>query len=177
MKPIETLTDDDFSALVRAAVALPDAPPALVKRAVGLWTEVAPSALKQVADAAINHIRAVLSFDSWTASPASLGLRASHSTQARHLMFSAPGRDIDVRVLSSSESFVIAGQILGPDDHGMVEITVDTHAENPHRVHSAPLDELGSFRTSDLRAGTYWMTLRLGDDAIELPPIDVGNRR
>ena len=173
MKSINDLTEDEFAGLVKAAVHLPDAPPAAVRAAVGLWKEK-PASLMQVAEGAVDRILAVLSFDSWTASPASLGLRSAQSTESRHLMFSSPGRDIDLRVLSAEGSFVLAGQILGPDERGSVEISVNTEQNNPKIIRSAPLDDLGGFHLDNLRAGTYWMTLRMNGDDIVLPAIVVG---
>ena len=42
---------------------------------------------------------------------------------------------------------------------------------------AAALDALGEFRLEGVRRGAYVLTLRLGDDEIVLPPIDVGERR
>ena len=36
---------------------------------------------------------------------------------------------------------------------------------------------LGEFRLEGMRRGTYVLTLRMGDDEIVLPPIEVGERR
>ncbi|GEM_PF-803239 len=177
MKPIESLSDDELAALVNGAAALPDAPPALVKSALGLWQAAQPAvASKTAAPGLLNKIRAVLTFDSWTASPAALGLRSMPS-QTRHLLFSAHGRDIDLRIVSSAESYVLAGQILGPDEPGCVELAIDTASEYAARsMLTTPLDELGAFRLDNIRAGTYWMTLKFAGDAVELPQIDVGER-
>ena len=176
MKPVKTLTDDEFSDLVKAAVALPDAPPAAVHAAVRLWPAQEATALSQVAGAAINRIKAVLSFDSWSTTPMALGLRSA-PTEGRHMLFSAQGRDIDLRIVSAADSYVLAGQILGPDDVGSVALSVDTHGDqNSPSTRTATLDDLGGFRLEDVRAGTYWMTLRLAGDAVELPAIKVGPR-
>ena len=178
MKPIATLTDDEFANLVQAAVALPDAPPALVRSAIALFRDAQPSPLMAAAENVLQCIRAVLTFDSWTATPASLGLRSMPApTQTRHMMFSAQGRDIDLRIVSSADSFVLAGQILGPDETGLVELSVDTHNDRAAQtLRTTRLDDLGSFRLEDIRAGTYWMTLKLGSDAVELPAISVGRQ-
>ncbi len=176
MKPIATLNDDEFSGLVKAAVDMPDAPAAWVRSAVALFPATAASPLGKAADAVLNRVRAVLSFDSWAQSPTALGLRATASTQTRQMMFSAPGRDIDVRIVSANDSYVLAGQILGPDENGAVELSVNTEEQSARLVHSTNLDDLGSFRIDNLRAGTYWMTLHLNNAAVELPPIEVGGR-
>lgn len=179
MKPIQSLTDDELAGLVRGAAALPDAPAALVSSALGLWQAAHPAAAPVAAagDSLLNKIRAVLTFDSWSASPAALGLRSAPS-QTRHMMFSAQGRDIDLRIVSSAESFVLAGQILGPDETGLVELAVDTSTEQATpTLRSTSLDELGAFHLDNVHAGTYWMTLKFAGAAVELPPIDVGTRR
>ena len=36
---------------------------------------------------------------------------------------------------------------------------------------------MGEFRLEGIRRGTYVLTLRLGEDEIVLPPIDVGEHR
>lgn len=178
MKSIATLTDDEFSDLVRGAVALPDAPPALVRSAVDLWRAAHPSLLTAAAGNVLQRIRAVLTFDSWSVAPTALGLRSMPAqSQTRHMLFSAQGRDIDLRIVSAADSYVLAGQILGPDETGLIELAVDTH--NPRAVQTIrtmPLDALGAFRMESVNAGTYWMTLKLRNDAVELPPIDVGGR-
>ena len=176
MKPVKTLTDDEFSDLVKAAVALPDAPPAAVHAAVSLWPAREASALAQAAGAVINRIKAVLSFDSWSTTPMALGLRSA-PTEGRHMLFSAQGRDIDLRIISAADSYVLAGQILGPDDVGSIALSVDTQSgADAQSTRTATLDDLGGFRLDDVRAGTYWMTLRLAGDAVELPAIKVGPR-
>lgn len=176
MKPIESLNDDELADLVKGAVALHDAPVALVKSAIDLWQATHPVAVTSSGERLISKIRAVLTFDSWSASPMALGLRSMPS-QTRHMMFSAQGRDIDLRILSSAESFVLAGQILGPDETGLIELAVDTSSGTAtQKPRTTTLDELGGFHLENVRAGTYWMTLTFAGASIELPPIDVGER-
>ena len=95
MKPVQSLSDDEFVQMVQRAVALPDAPPELVSAAIGLWPAAAqPSTVKGVAQAALRLVSAVLSFDSWAQSTVAMGVRGGVS-DTRHLLFSAQGRDID----------------------------------------------------------------------------------
>lgn len=181
MKPIESLNDDELAGLVKGAAALPDAPAALVKSAIGLWQAAHPAtaAATPAGESLLGRIRAVLTFDSWSASPTALGLRSMPSqSPTRHMMFSAQGRDIDLRIVSSAESYVLAGQILGPDETGLVELAVDTLSEHAvQTLRTTSLDELGAFHLDNVNAGTYWMTLKFAGAAVELPPIDVGERR
>jgi hypothetical protein len=119
---------------------------------------------------------AVLRFDSWAPSPLPAGVRSVPS-ETRHLLFSTQGRDVDLRITPSAGEFAVAGQILGPDDAGVVELSRDPDEQLAEAaVHSAPLDELGEFRLEGVRRGTYRLTLRVGGDEIALPPIAVGDR-
>ena len=176
MKPVESLSDDDFVHLVQRAVALPDAPPPLVHAAIDLWPAAHPAALKGVAQAALRLVTAVLSFDSWAQPPLALGMRAGAST-TRHLLFSAMGRDIDLRISPVADHFALAGQILGPDEVGVIELAAQAGVgSDTPSAHVASLDDLGEFRLDGVRGGTYRLTLRMGGDEIVLPPIDVGER-
>ncbi len=178
MKPIATLTDEEFAELLHSAVALPDAPPALVRSAIAMFREAQPSPLKLAADSVLQRIRAVLTFDSWATGPAALGLRSMPAQgESRHMLFTAAGRDIDLRIISSANSYVLAGQILGPDESGSIELSVNTHQPQAAPIlRTTTLDDLGAFHLNNVNAGTYWMTLKLGNDAVELPPIQVGGR-
>lgn len=176
MKPVQCLRDDEFVQLVQRAVAMPDAPSALVRAAIDLWPAAQRADFKGVAQAALRLVRAVLSFDSWAQSPLALGVRGG-AVETRHLLFSAQGRDIDLRISPLAEHFALAGQILGPDEAGMVELSTPFDpgsATEGARV--ASLDALGEFRLEGVRGGTYRMTLRMGGDEIVLPPIEVGVR-
>ena len=176
MKHVDSLSDDEFAHLVQRAVALQDAPAALVQSAIDLWPSAQLSALKGVAQAALRLVSAVLSFDSWAQPPVALGMRSGPS-DTRHLLFSAQGRDIDLRISPHDDHFALAGQILGPDEVGVIELATpfarDAATEGA-RVTS--LDALGEFRLEGVRGGTYRMTLRMGGDEIVLPPIEVGER-
>ena len=98
----------------------------------------------------------------------------SAQVATRHLLYSAQGRDIDLRIAPSAEFFSMAGQILGPDEVGMVELSYE-HDESRQAFVTA-LDSLGEFRIDGIRRGTYVMTLRMGSDEIVLPTVEVGER-
>lgn len=168
MKPIQDLGDKEFEALARAAAELPDAPPALVRAAIDLWQTARPQSLAAI----VRRVAAVLSFDSWTASPAAFGVR-SLPADARHLLFSAEGRDIDLRIAPAADGFALTGQILGPDEAGEVRLMADAAGAQPQ---VAALDALGEFRLEGVARGTYRLTLYVGGDEIALPPIEVGDR-
>ena len=176
MKPVESLSDDEFVHLVQRAVSLPDAPPLLVRAAIDLWPAAQSSALKSVAQAALRLVTAVLSFDSWAQSGVASGMR-SGASDTRHLLFTAQGRDIDLRISPAADRFALTGQVLGPDESGLVELKTqpwDEAGGSGARV--ATLDDLGEFRLDGVLGGTYRLTLRMGGDEIVLPPIVVGER-
>lgn len=181
MESLQHLSDDDLLVLTQQALALADAPTAWVQRATALGQVPVAARLANTAQAAVRHLVAALGFDSWSTPPMALGLR-SMPDRTRHLLFSAQGRDIDLRIIPTAEHFAMAGQVLGPDDGGTVELVHrsmvsagDEH--NRHEAHIASLDELGEFRFGDLRQGTVSIVFRLGKDEVHLPLIDVGERR
>lgn len=174
MKPIHELSADEFETLLRRGVALPDAPPAFVRDAVGLWQENKPPAWQAAAAAAVRHVAAVLGFDSWGAAPAALGMREVQS-EARQMVFSAMGRDIDLRIAPANDRFVVSGQILGPDETGVV-ILVRAGGSGAELPQIAALDMLGEFRLEGITAGTYVVTVCVGSEEIALPAIEVGDR-
>lgn len=175
MKPIAQLSDAEFEHLARQAVALADAPADWVRSAVALFPAGgAWQALGGAAAALVRQVAAVLSFDSWAPQPMPAGVRSVPS-DARHLLFSALGRDIDLRILPTAGQFALAGQILGPDETGTVEIVAEPADGALPR--SAALDALGEFRLDGVPGGRYVMTLHLAGEQVLLPPIEVGARR
>lgn len=178
MKPLSDLADDEFDRLLHRAVALPDAPPALVHAAIGLFAasplaRPAPG-LQALAQAALRQVAAVLSFDSWAVAPQASGLRTLRA-ETRHLLFSAEGRDVDLRIAPAADGFMLTGQVLGPDETGRVELApLGADGAAAKGGSSAALDALGEFRLEGVGAGRYRLRLHVGDDAIELPPIEVG---
>lgn len=169
MKSIDLLSDDQLlHALHDAVVTLPDVPAALERRALGLFT-AAPSALGQAAASGLRLLSAVLSFDSFATTGLAMGMRSLPST-TRHLLYTSQGRDIDLRIAPAAQAFALAGQILGPDETG----TIDLVRAGGGAALRAELDDLGGFRIEGVEPGTWQMTLTLGADQIALPPLEVG---
>jgi hypothetical protein len=81
-------------------------------------------------------------------------------------------RAIGLWVSPAADSFALAGQILGPDDAGSVQLAAQ-EAGGP-TAHITHLDAMGEFRIEGVRSGTYVITLRLGPDEIVLPPLEIG---
>lgn len=166
MKRLQSLPDEEFEHLLRQAVALPEAPPALLHRALRLWQSGSQGAATQ---SLLRRIAAVLSFDSWAMPAAAAGVR-SGAGPTRHLLYSAQGRDIDLRITQQGAGFSLAGQVLGPDEAGQVELAPAAGGA----ARSVLLDALGEFRIEGIVAGDYVLTLRLGEDEILLPAVWVG---
>lgn len=171
MKPDDQLTDEELASLVPRAAAMPDAPDDLIRAAEDLAPRGAAGG--GVARAAARLLAAALRFDSWAGAPLAFGMRALPA-DTRHLLFSAMGRDIDLRITPAERHFALAGQILGPDESGRIELTPQAGQGEGRRT--AAIDELGEFRLDDVHSGTYRLTLRMGSDEIVLPPIEVGGR-
>jgi hypothetical protein len=133
-----------------------------------------------VARAALQQIAAVLTFDSWAAPALAAGMRSMRSA-TRQLLFSASGRDIDLRIDAMGDACSLTGQVLGPDEAGVVRVAFLGHGAGavagnaplaPDR--EAVLDSLGEFRVDGLAPGHYRLTLLVGDDEITLPQVQVG---
>jgi hypothetical protein len=175
MNALHRLSDDQLERLVQRAIALPDAPPALVRRGIGLWqAPPARATSRDAARAGCRLVRATLAFDSWARPQVARGGRATAS-DTRHLVFSADGRDVDLRISPALELFRVSGQVLGAVGCGSVELAASRKGGSPP-AHAVPLDALGEFRVDGVRRGIYRLTLRMGRDEIVLPPIDVGLR-
>ena len=177
MKPLHSLSDEEFAAAVRSAIALPDAPDALVDSAIRLWSARQGAGLASIAQAVLQRIVASLSFDSWATGDLAFGVRSVPS-DTRQLLFTAEGRDIDLRVVPGASRFTITGQVLGPDLDGSVELSPVALASGAATADAAVarLDDLGEFRLGDVSPGTYTLTLRLAETTIEMPGIRVGER-
>ena len=173
MPHLDDLSDDELGRhLQRALRELPDAPPALQRAAIGLWPP-APAALGLIgaAQALVQRIVGALTFDSWATPTLASGMRSLRSP-TRQLLFSAGGRDIDLRITPADGAYSLAGQVLGPDETGRVELACLDAGSASARV--AALDELGEFRLDGLAPGPYSLKLHLGGEEVLLPPFDLG---
>lgn len=171
MKSFADLSDEEWLRLVRSAAALPDAPEPLVRAAIDLWHGDLPRSPARSAAALHRLLVAALSFDSWAVPAAATAMRALPS-DVRHLLYSAEERDIDLRITPSAGRYALAGQVLGLDVAGRVEL-----APSGAEPQVTEVDALGEFRFDDVPRGIYRLTLRVGHDEISLPPIDVGAQR
>jgi hypothetical protein len=177
MKPIHDLSDDEWLQLVQRAAALPDAPATLVRAALDMWPAQPLPAIARAA-AALRPLVAALTFDSWALPALGPGMRSLPS-DVRHLVYAAAGCDIDLRIAPVDARFEVAGQVLGTDEAGTLELvrSIDDPAKGPSAAVFADLAEPGEFRFGGLSPGTYRLTLRVGTREIVLPLIEVGVQR
>jgi hypothetical protein len=140
-----------------------DAPAQLIRQAKSIFRE------KVVAHgpSLLQVIIASLTFDSLTNAPA-FGLR-SQTGAGRQLIYSTETADIDVRVSPENDQFQIAGQVLGEDcPGGDVDLVGDDFSV------SAELNELCEFSFGSVPAGAYRISIRLPDQLIETPRLELG---
>ena len=159
---------------LKRALADEEPPAALVAsvQALGAPRPAAPGPLDRLV-----RLVAELVQDSWGVAPSALGLRGGGVDPAvRHLLYSADGRDIDVRVSADArrgpDRWRLNGQVLGPDARGEVVLAREGDAPT-----SVALDALGEFDLPGLVAGRYAVTIVGEGVEIVLPPIDIGAPR
>lgn len=175
----EPLPSDDALALLahRAREALPDAPPALLQAAIGLWQTAPIVPMTTPLVAALRKVAAVLRFDSWALPPQALGMRGV-AADSRHLLFSAEGRDVDLRITREpGGGWSLAGQVLGPDETGHILLQPADGGDGSGAGHRTSLDPLGEFRLDGVAPGQWCLSLETADQIVALPAIDVGGHR
>lgn len=182
MKTFDRMSDDEFAERLRQAMALPEAPADWIQRAIDAGPRPSANAVGGAVAAAAGFVRAaarrvvgLLEFDSWAGPALATDLRGARS-ETRQLLFNAEGRDIDLRLNPSTGGFSLTGQVLGPDESGLVLLQPESTASAASSTASAtvPLDALGEFRFDDMAAGRYRLVLQLGGDEIVLSPIELG---
>lgn len=150
---------------LRASRRLEDAPEALIQRAIGLWQPRAATAAG--AGGVLQRWLATLRFDSAATGNVALGLRSSGIAATRQLLFSAEGRDIDLRIEPLPDRhWRISGQVLGPDATGLAELRCgDALAQQ------VAWNELAEFEFAPVQGESCRLTLRSDGWEIEVPPI------
>lgn len=156
------LTEEDLQGLLPQALALPDAPAPWVQRAIASF-ETAPPRLQR--------LRALLRFDSWARPAPALAMRRA-SAPERHLIFSTPLGDVELRIVPDGSGFSLGGQVLAAGASGWVTLG-DGAAAGADAALRQPLTELGEFHLDAVPAGTLHLCLWLGGAVVELPAFDV----
>lgn len=152
----------DLEAALARSRVLESAPEALIQRVIDVFDASArrpvparPSALKRLV--------ATLGFDSTLAAPQAAGVR-SGTAAARQMVFTADGRDIDLRIAPSADgrSWSLAGQVFGPETEGLACLS------SGGQVVEVPWNEWSEFRFDTVDAGTCTLALRTAGWEIEL---------
>lgn len=166
------LSDDEtLAGCLQRSRVLVDAPDAVLQRAIDLFVARAPEVAAPSLAARLQRLVATLVFDSANASPLDFGLRASAEGGVRQLLFSAQGRDVDLRLLPLDAEFScwrVSGQVLGPDTSGETELTQSDGARS-----AVAWTELAEFSFSAVSGSPCWLKLRSADWELELPPIEL----
>jgi hypothetical protein len=172
-----TTTPDPADAALEQALRdsrrLEDAPEHVIQRALAQWR---PRGVPGAARSLLQQMLAALTFDSGAATPLAFGTRSAGGT-LRQLLFSAQGRDIDLRVAPvdaaggdpDAARWQLSGQVLGPDSAGTVVLADATGQV----IGETALSDLGEFRLPAMPAGAYTLTLRFAETEVVLPPVRV----
>jgi len=140
-----------------------DAPRDVLAQAVNLFQQRAESK----APSMVRRLMAALSFDSFTTAPA-FGVRSGQSI-ARQLVYSVEGYDIDLRVTTEEDQWIVSGQVLRQDcGAARAEIAGTTGSA------TAALNENCEFTLPPLPRGDYLLRILMPDLELEIPHLDLG---
>jgi len=154
--------DDTLQRWLVASRALEEAPEQLVQDAIDLWDK-RPRPL--AASPARRRLSVGLIFDSLQSSAALAGVRARDD--ARQLLFSMEGRDVDLRIRRSGSSpaggWTVSGQVLGPDGQGSTSIRCGGFEA------TVPWSAMCEFHVEPIPAGECIVSLHAEDWEAVLP--------
>lgn len=158
--------DELLQRRLRDSRQLEDAPEHLIQRAIDLWQ---PRAAAATESGALRRWIATLRFDSAASDHLALGLRTGGASTTRQMLFSAEGRDIDLRLEPLADRrWRISGQVLGPDAAGIAELRCGDAA--PQQV---AWNELCEFEFEPVATGICALTLRADGWEIGFPSFDL----
>lgn len=161
------LNDESLTGLIHDAMKLADAPARAIEQALALW-ESRPDPTGSL----VQRVLAVLRFDSLDMPSLALSTRTQASS-VRHMVFTAEGRDFDLRIVSvpggGQALWEVAGQVLGPDRAGAVVLEGEGGAGHWRTELSA----LCEFRFAPVPEGRYTMIFELQGTAIVLPELAI----
>jgi hypothetical protein len=144
-----------------------DAPPELLARAVNLFRLRSPVAQpSETQPSLMRRVLAALSFDSMQLAPAH-GVR-SGAASARQLLYNAGEHDLDLRVATKDESWVVSGQVLG---EGCTGGEVLLQGAPGHAI--ATLNELCEFALPPVPSGSYTLRVRFNDVEVEVRGLEL----
>lgn len=154
------------TALVRSRV-LEFAPEALIQRVIDGFAGSARRPGPAPASV-LRRLVATLGFDSALATPQAQGVRSS-AVASRQLVFTADGRDIDLRITPGPDgrSFTVAGQVFGPETEGRASL------DSGGRRSEVAWNEWSEFQFDGVPAGSFTLALRTAEWELELADLQV----
>ena len=163
--------DDALARALHRSRVLEDAPEALIQRSIDLF-RARPRAAAAAVPAGLRHrLAAVLSVDS--AGAVATGLRSGQGggpAQTRQLLFTADGRDIDLRLQPASDGthWRVSGQVLGPDLKGTATLLAGGYSAE------VAWTDLAEFSFDQVPAGPCSLALYAPDWELVLPDFQTG---
>ncbi len=137
-----------------------NAPSHAIARAVRLMRP------QQPAPSPLRRILAVLQWDSASLQPG-FGVRSAQAVE-RQLLLNAEDYHLDLRITRSGNMWMVAGQVLGPDGTGHVELRSDTNTVE------TDLNDQAEFVLPAVPANRYTLTVRLPDVEMTFAPLELG---
>jgi hypothetical protein len=161
--------DAELADALRRSRILEDAPESVIQRALGVFVARPRAAAAPSPAGGLRRLAAVLGFDSATLTPQATGLRSVDAGLARprQMLFSAEGRDVDLRIDAAPGGWQVSGQVLGPDASGRVELQCGSLRA------AQDWTDLAEFRFDGVPAGACCIVLRSADWEMALPEIRI----
>ncbi len=154
-----TDSDDDLTAALLRSRLLVDAPEPVIHRALQIFQARRPAA---TAPRLLRTLAARLQFDSAGLGAQVAGVR-NMGEDTRQILFSAEGRDVDLRISPEGEGWLLSGQVLGPDATGRAQLAVGAYRGE------VAWNELCEFSFQGVPEGEATLTLQGDDWEIVLP--------
>jgi hypothetical protein len=140
-----------------------DAPRDVFASALNIFRSAEPSGERSL----LRRIVAALTFDSSSNMTPAFGVRSGQSA-ARQLLFSAGDSDIDLRISSEDDQWIVTGQLLGSEcGGGRVELAGENGSAE------ADLNDVCEFTLPPVAAGSYTLRLRISESEIEIPQLEL----
>lgn len=141
---------------------LQSAPPHVTARALQLFKPV--TITKSERRSLLGH----LLFDSGAGLTPALGIRSGQTTAPRQLLYNIAEFDIDIRIESRGNDWILSGQLLGDVSTGSVALI------SAAQSYASELNELGEFTFSPVSGGAYQLRIALPEVDITIPELSLG---
>jgi len=139
----------------------------VINRALQLFQARRPA---PAASPMLRALAARLQFDSAGLTAQAAGVR-NVGEDTRQILFSAEGRDVDLRISPEGEGWLLSGQVLGPDVSGRAQLAVGAYRAD------VAWNELCEFSFEGVPEGEATLTLQGTDWEIVLPLLHIQAER